>query len=115
LLSGPVPGLAAEQAQNAEVIATTAFADSGEDARVARIALMVADTESGLRNLGPLSDNLDSLGLFQQRSSQGWGTPSEELDPADATTMFVTRLLQVPGWASLPAWQSAQMVQRSAT
>jgi peptidoglycan DL-endopeptidase CwlO len=115
LVSGPVSGLSAEQAQNAEVIVTTAFADSGEDAGVARIALMVADTESTLRNLGPLSDNLDSLGLFQQRSSQGWGTPSEEMDPAEATAMFVSRLLQVPGWASLPPWQAAQRVQRSAT
>jgi cell wall-associated NlpC family hydrolase len=103
-----------DQAQNADVIVSTAFADAAENPLAGRIALMVADTESGLRNLGPLSDNLDSLGLFQQRSSQGWGTPSEEMDPGQATAMFVGRLVQVPGWASRPPWQVAQQVQRSA-
>jgi cell wall-associated NlpC family hydrolase len=75
---------------------------------------MVADTESGLRNLGPEPANDGSLGLFQQRSIEGWGTPAQELNPADATGMFVQRLLAVPGWATLTPWVAAQDVQRSA-
>ena len=113
-VSGPVPGLDAGQAANAEAIVTASFALSGENGRVARIALMTAATESGLVNLGPMAGNLDSLGLFQQRASQGWGTPAEEMDPAKATGMFVQRLLAVPGWPALTPWMAAQAVQRSA-
>jgi cell wall-associated NlpC family hydrolase len=75
---------------------------------------MVADTESGLQDLGPLPGNGGSLGLFQQRVSQGWGTASEEMDPAQATSMFVERLKTVPDWTVVPPWQAAQRVQRSA-
>jgi hypothetical protein len=113
-VSGPVKGLSAEQAGNAEVVVSTAMADSDESSLVARVALMVAWTESGLIDLGPLPDNAGSLGLFQQRASQGWGSPSEELDPADSTAMFVLRLLSVRGWRSEPPWVAAQAVQRSA-
>ncbi len=113
-VSGPVPGLDGAQAANAETIVTASFALSGENHSVARIALMTADTESGLVNLGPMPGNLDSLGLFQQRASQGWGTPAEEMNPAKATAMFVQRLLAVPGWPALTPWMAAQAVQRSA-
>src|SRR5262245_44047131 len=82
---GPVRGLSGEQAANAEVVVSTAMADAAEDPLTARVALMVAFTESALRNLGPQSGNAGSLGLFQQRASQGWGSASEELDPAQAT------------------------------
>jgi cell wall-associated NlpC family hydrolase len=114
IVSGPVPGLDEAQARYAASIASVAFTASNEDAQVARIALMVAYTESGLRDLGPLPDNDGSLGLFQQRASQGWGTPAEEMDPADATAMFVQRLLAVPRWSALAPWVAAQQVQRSA-
>src|ERR687889_2097930 len=56
----------------------------------------------------------DSLGLFQQRPSQGWGTPAQVTDPVYATTIFIERLLEVPGWDSLPVTVAAQTVQRSA-
>jgi cell wall-associated NlpC family hydrolase len=76
------------------------------------IALATAIQESGLRNL-PYGDR-DSLGLFQQRPSQGWGTPAQILDPTYATTRFYQALLAVPGWQSLPLAVAANSVQRSA-
>jgi cell wall-associated NlpC family hydrolase len=113
-VSGPVRGLSGEQAANAEVVVSTAMADSAEDALTARIALMVAYSESALRDLGPMSGNAGSLGLFQQRASQGWGSASEEMNPAEATAMFVGRLTRVRTWRSRPPWLVAQDVQRSA-
>jgi hypothetical protein len=112
-ISGPVRGLSGEQAANAEVVVSTAMADAAEDLLAARVALMVAYTESGLRDLGPQPGNAGSLGLFQQRTSQGWGSASEELNPAQATAMFVSRLLRLSGWRSRPPWLAAQAVQRS--
>jgi hypothetical protein len=114
VISGPVKGLAGDQSANAEAVVSTAMADSAEDPLIARIALMVAYTESGLRNLGPMNGNAGSLGLFQQRASEGWGSASEEMNPAQATAMFVSRLLRVPEWDSQPPWLVAQDVQRSA-
>ncbi len=111
---GPVSGLAGGQAQVAGVVVATAMADSAEDMDAARVALMVGLTESDLEDLGPMAGNDGSLGVFQQRASQGWGTAAEELDPAQATAMFVARLLAVPAWRSRPPWLAAQAVQRSA-
>jgi cell wall-associated NlpC family hydrolase len=113
-VSGPVSGLSDGQAQVAEVVVATAMADSAENLQAARVALMSGLTESDLQNLGPLPNNQGSLGVFQQRTSQGWGTVAEELDPAQATAMFVHRLLAVPGWQTQPPWGAAQVVQRSA-
>src|SRR5262249_22288384 len=111
---GPVSGLSDEQAQVANVVVATAMADSSESERVAQVALMAGLTESNLQNLGPLPKNQGSLGVFQQRASQGWGTSAEELDPAEATAMFVHRLLAVAGWQLQSPWTAAQLVQRSA-
>jgi peptidoglycan DL-endopeptidase CwlO len=113
-ITGPLPGLDAAQAANAEEIVTATFAISAESTLAARIALMTAYTESGLMNLGPEGGNDGSLGLFQQRSVEGWGTPAEEMNPADATDMFVERLLALPEWQTMPPWVAAQNVQRSA-
>jgi cell wall-associated NlpC family hydrolase len=55
-----------------------------------------------------------SPGLFQQRPSQGWGTPAQIMQPVYAATAFYTRLEQVPGWQSLPLTVAAQNVQESA-
>lgn len=112
--TGPVPGLSAAQAANAEEIVAAADALSGENPTVARIALMTAYDESALENLGPQAGNDGSLGLFQQRVSEGWGTAAEEENPADATGMFVKRLLATPRWAELRPWVAAQEVQQSA-
>lgn len=76
------------------------------------IALAAAIQESGLRNL-PYGDR-DSLGLFQQRPSQGWGTPAQILNPTRAATRFYQALLAVHGWQSLPLAVAANAVQRSA-
>ncbi len=56
----------------------------------------------------------DSVGLFQQRPSQGWGTVGQLMDPGYAATIFLRSLVQVPGWQRQPLWQAAQAVQRSA-
>lgn len=80
------------------------------------VAVAAAMQESGLRNLphqGARNDH-DSLGLFQQRPSQGWGTPAQIRDPEYAATAFYRRLLQVPGWQELPVAAAADAVQRSA-
>ncbi|MHB1234051.1 MAG: LysM peptidoglycan-binding domain-containing protein [Microbacteriaceae bacterium] len=87
------------------------------------IALAAAMQESGLRNL-PYGD-LDSLGLFQQRPSAGWGTPKQIMDPVYASRKFfggpsnpnpgINRgLLDIPGWQSMTVTQAAQAVQISA-
>jgi murein DD-endopeptidase MepM/ murein hydrolase activator NlpD len=68
--------------------------------------------ESDLRNLPGGPD--DSVGLFQQRPSQGWGTAAQLLDPAYAASRFYDKLLTVDGWEQLPLTEAAQAVQRSA-
>ncbi|MFI7026298.1 M23 family metallopeptidase [Micromonospora sp. NPDC049900] len=76
------------------------------------IAVATAMQESSLRNL-PRGDR-DSLGLFQQRPSQGWGSPEQILDPRYAATKFYEKLLHVPGWQSMSLTAAAQAVQISA-
>jgi murein DD-endopeptidase MepM/ murein hydrolase activator NlpD len=80
------------------------------------IAIATALQESdliNLPNLGSRNDH-DSLGLFQQRPSQGWGTPQQLMDPAYASTKFYERMLQVPNWETRALTDVAQVVQRSA-
>ncbi|MEU1808404.1 C40 family peptidase [Micromonospora aurantiaca (nom. illeg.)] len=80
------------------------------------IAIATALQESNLVNLGHLggANDHDSLGLFQQRPSQGWGTPEQIMQPDYAATKFYQRLNQVPRWETLPLTDAAQAVQRSA-
>jgi murein DD-endopeptidase MepM/ murein hydrolase activator NlpD len=80
------------------------------------VAVATAMQESGLRNLGNLGqyNDHDSLGLFQQRPSQGWGTSQQVTDPTYAATAFYTKLLRVPGWEHMPVTHAAQAVQVSA-
>jgi cell wall-associated NlpC family hydrolase len=111
-VTGPVKGLTAAQAGNADVIVSATMSAAGESTLAARIALMTAMTESDLYNLD--HGEQDSLGLFQQRPSQGWGTPAQLMDPVYATDAFVTHLLAVPGWQKMAPWLAAQAVQRSA-
>jgi hypothetical protein len=75
------------------------------------IGLAAALQESNLHNLA--HGDRDSLGLFQQRPSQGWGTAEQVMDPAYAAEAFFTHLAQVNGWESLPVTTAAQEVQRS--
>jgi hypothetical protein len=76
------------------------------------VAIAAAMQESGLLNLN--YGDRDSLGLFQQRPSQGWGTPAEIMNPAYAATQFYRHLLAVPGWQQTTVATAAQAVQRSA-
>jgi len=80
------------------------------------IAVATAMQESGLSNLPHLGaeNDHDSVGLFQQRPSQGWGTPDQLRDPAYAAGKFYEKLLKVPGWQRLALTDAAQQVQRSA-
>lgn len=110
--TGQIAGLTAAQSGNAEVIVAVAESMAMGSRLVARMSLMAGYTESGLVDLGP-EPGSDSLGLFQQRASQGWGTQAEEEDPASATAMFVSALLHLPGWKSMPPWTAVQEVQRS--
>lgn len=107
-----VPGLddPADQVPNAKTIQATGVAMS-IPARGQVVALATALQESGLRNL--TYGDRDSLGLFQQRPSQGWGTANEILDPVHSSTKFYEGLNKVSGWQSLSVTQAAQAVQRS--
>jgi murein DD-endopeptidase MepM/ murein hydrolase activator NlpD len=80
------------------------------------IAIATALQESNLVNLGNLGsrNDHDSLGLFQQRPSQGWGTPEQVMDPVYSSTKFFEKLLLVPGWQGMALTDAAQRVQRSA-
>jgi hypothetical protein len=79
------------------------------------VALAAAMQESRLSNLGYLGadNNMDSLGLFQQRPSMGWGTAEEITDPVYAATAFYLALQTVRGWQSMAVTVAAQSVQRS--
>ena len=109
--TGKITGLSAAQLANARIIAQVGINMSVPPPGEA-IALATALQESDLENLN--YGDRDSLGLFQQRPSQGWGTSAQILDPAYASRQFYTHLLQVPGWRSMPTTQAAQAVQRSA-
>lgn len=99
------------QAANATTIAAVGKRLGMADRAVA-VALVASLQESKLRNL-PNGD-LDSVGLFQQRPSQGWGEPTQLIDPAYAASAFYHALMRVPAWESLPVGDAAQAVQRSA-
>ncbi|MFF2726803.1 hypothetical protein ACFVS9_02670 [Streptomyces sp. NPDC058008] len=103
--------LSPEQAGNAATVAAVGTA-RGLPERAVAIALATALQESSLRNLG--HGDRDSLGLFQQRPSQGWGTPARIMDPVYASGKFYEHLAEVPDYARLPLTVAAQQVQRSA-
>src|SRR5262245_18576305 len=75
------------------------------------VALATAMQESQLRNLD--HGDRDSLGLFQQRPSQGWGTPAQIMNPTYAATQFYQHLRATPGWHQMSVNDAAQAVQRS--
>jgi murein DD-endopeptidase MepM/ murein hydrolase activator NlpD len=104
-----------EQIRNAAVIANV-----GADMRVPFrgwvIAVATAMQESALSNLphlGPDNDH-DSVGLFQQRPSQGWGTAEQLQDPEYASRKFYEKLLTIEGWHRMALTDAAQRVQVSA-
>ncbi|GAA2704455.1 hypothetical protein ACFY2R_06180 [Micromonospora olivasterospora] len=104
-----------EQTANAKaIIAATKKAGLPERAAVISIATSLQESKlENLRHLGDANDH-DSLGLFQQRPSSGWGTPEQITDPEYSTTAFLKGLRQVDGWQDMPLTQAAQTVQVSA-
>ncbi len=100
-----------EQAQNASTIAAVAYRKKLPQQALV-IAYATAIQESKIRNL-PGGDR-DSIGLFQQRPSQGWGTPAKIHDPVYATNRFFDALVKVKNWKKLPVDVAAQKVQHSA-
>ncbi|MEV6691898.1 hypothetical protein AB0M35_10580 [Micromonospora sp. NPDC051196] len=122
----PVAGLTQAQMDNAKVIV-----DVGVDMKIPRkglvVAIATAMQESTLLNYAsgvlPESQNYahqaigwdhDSVGLFQQRPSSGWGTVRDLMRPAYAARAFYEALLQVPGWQEMSVTLAAQAVQISA-
>jgi hypothetical protein len=99
-----------DQAANAATIAAVA-ASRGLPARALTIALATSMQESQLHNLD--HGDRDSLGLFQQRPSQGWGTAQQILDPVFASDSFFDSLVKIHDYQSLPLTVAAQEVQRS--
>ncbi|MFF4363433.1 C40 family peptidase [Streptomyces sp. NPDC001604] len=102
--------LPAEQIPNAQTIVATGISlDVPKKGQI--IAIATAMQESRLRNLD--SGDRDSLGLFQQRPSQGWGTAQQIRDPVYASERFYKALLKVDGWQQMQVTQAAQAVQKS--
>lgn len=121
----PVTGLTQDQMNIAAVIVRVA-----QQRKLPRRAMLVATMtglqESSLRNLAnptvPASldepnegsgDNFDSLGVFQQRPSQGWGTVAQLMDPRYAAGAFYEKLMRIDDWESKSLGDAAQAVQRS--
>jgi hypothetical protein len=119
---GPAPGcfvrteggerydLDPDQAANAATVSAVAAARRLPQ-RAVTIALATALQESRLHNIS--HGDRDSLGLFQQRPSQGWGTARQIQDPVYAAGKFYDHLVRVPGYSRLPLTVAAQEVQRS--
>lgn len=111
--------LSQEQIDNARLIIAVGRGGGFEDEAI-QIALMTALQESSLRNID--YGDRDSVGLFQQRPSQGWGDASELTDPVFATKSFYginpevenPGLNQIEHWDSMTPTEAAQAVQRSA-
>jgi hypothetical protein len=104
-----------KQRKNATTIVQVGVAlDLPERAEV--VALAAAMQESRLYNLGHLGarNDHDSLGLFQQRPSMGWGSAAQVTDPVFAATAFYLALQRVPRWQKMAVTVAAQKVQRSA-
>ena len=99
-----------DQARNASLISAIGVR-RGLPARAVSIALATAYQESKLQNLD--HGDRDSLGLFQQRPSQGWGTKAQVRDPYYATNKFYDALAKIDGFETMRITEAAQEVQRS--
>lgn len=117
-----VPGCQAGTGNNAVPLDFQQAADAATIAGVAArehlpsqaltIAYATAFQEAKLEN--PDYGDRDSVGVFQQRPSQGWGTETQLEDPAYAARAFFGKLVKVPDYTKIPVWQAAQDVQASA-
>lgn len=100
-----------EQMTNAQTITST-VQQRHLPKRAAVIAISTAIVESQLKNVH--YGDRDSLGLFQQRPSQGWGSPEQITNPAYATGTFLDHLVALGDWYSMPPGAAQQRVQASA-
>lgn len=124
-LAGPVPGqqrcvataggasvtLDLDQARYASIVVGVAVR-RGLPPRAATIAMATVYQETGIRNLG--YGDRDSVGLFQQRPSQGWGSEEQLMDPHYAAGKFYDALVKIRDWQDRDITEVAQLVQRSA-
>jgi hypothetical protein len=122
----PTAGLNQAQMNNAYIIVEVGRT-MNLPKRAYVVAIATAMQETNLRNLAnarvPASlklphegaeSNFDSLGLFQQRPSQGWGSTAQLMDPADSSSRFYAKLMRISGWQNMSIGGAAQAVQRSA-
>lgn len=118
LASGQPPGAGSWDTEQLEIAAT--IIDVGVSKGVPQwgwtVALATGMQESGLRNLPFLGDrnDHDSIGVFQQRPSKGWGTIEQLAKPEYQAGKFYDKLLTISGWQTMPLTTAAQAVQTSA-
>ena len=110
-IGGQTAQLDLEQSYNAAIIAGVAV-QRGLPPRAVSIAFATALQESGLRNL--TYGDRDSIGLFQQRPSQGWGTVAQIMVPQYSAGKFYDALVRINNWQTRDIGEVAQAVQRSA-
>jgi hypothetical protein len=106
----PLAWLGEAERSNAQIIINVGLSQYHATQHDLQIAIATSLQETGLQN-----DNFgdrDSLGLFQQRPSQGWGTPAQILNPNYASGKFYSALMNVPGRASMSLMAAAEAVQR---
>jgi hypothetical protein len=109
--SGATVSLDPDQMANAATVAAVGISGGVPEQGIV-VALATALQESKLHNLD--AGDRDSIGLFQQRPSQGWGTADQIADPRYSAGEFYAALRKVPGWESMRVTDAAQAVQRSA-
>ncbi|MDO5677456.1 MAG: hypothetical protein Q4G35_08130 [Propionibacteriaceae bacterium] len=107
---GETVRLSPAQARNSSIIVAASI-ERGLPEQAAVIAIATAYQESGLRNLD--YGDRDSLGLFQQRPSYGWGTEEEIMDPWYSSHRFYEELVKFTNWDTTDVNDIAQKVQRS--
>ena len=100
-----------QQAQIAATIAGVAY-HRGMPSRAVTVAYATAMQETHLHD--PNYGDRDSVGVFQQRPSEGWGPPAKLINPVYASTRFFQALAQVHGYQKMPVYKAAQAVQHSA-
>ena len=105
------PRAAAQQAQIAATIAGVAY-HRGMASRAVTVAYATAMQETHLHD--PSYGDRDSVGVFQQRPSEGWGPASKLINPVYASTRFFQALAQVHAYQKMPVYKAAQAVQHSA-
>jgi hypothetical protein len=110
-VGGHSVSLTLEQSENVALMAAISV-QRGMPARAASIAIATSAQESKLYNIE--HGDRDSIGLFQQRPSQGWGTRQQILNPYYSINAFYDALARIDGYDSMEITEAAQLVQRSA-